>query len=326
MTMVRLVEHAGLGALAGALIGLLVVAVCICLGRPALELSVSLPAAGAACGLMWGLLRRPTRLAALMIADRHFALKDLLSTAWLLPREPDCPLMRAVLAQARQRAAALAPGEVALRRLGARFWSAVGLATALVLVMGLFSVEPAESDPSAAAGRTVARVNATRPEQLILPTGVGWSVRPDAPAMGPDYRGTGDEPLDPAARLVADPKRSPTPGDGQSVDGADPHGAGGGAARSDPTRPADPLTVGATAAGRQDSRGGDPSGGVGSAVSGTSARGGSTGVAGGQTPSPPAAPWSAASWKEAQTAAENALSKGEIPADCRDIVRAYFSP
>lgn len=321
----RLLECAGLGTLAGAAAGLLVVPLFIYRGEPAMRLAVMLPAAGAICGAVWGFVRRPRILAALLAADRQYALKDLLSTAWLLRGAPACEVMRAVRTQAERRAAALSPAQVRVHRLGARSWCGIGLAAALVLVLGLISAGPGDAGMSPGAEGLLARTVATRPEAARPSGAPDWLSRPDSSAVAPDYLGVGDEQLDPRARLVSDPKRAATGEEGHRADAADPRGAGGGAARSEPARAADPIAIGPTTGGRDDASGAAVAGGVGAAANGNGVRG-RTGIAtGGDTESLPQAPWQAASWNEARSAAEEAISRGEIPADCRDIVKAYFS-
>src|SRR5437868_1227616 len=79
--LVRVVEHAGMGALSACAAATLVLPLLLWLGEPPLVPAVALIALGAVAGTWWGVVRRPSRLTAAMEADRQLGLRDLLGTA-----------------------------------------------------------------------------------------------------------------------------------------------------------------------------------------------------------------------------------------------------
>src|SRR5438132_1056766 len=82
----RAIEHAGVGLLGGCVVALLLGAVLLFRGEPALTLAAGLPLFGAAVGLTIGLIRRPSILDAAVEADRQLRLADLLGTALSIRR------------------------------------------------------------------------------------------------------------------------------------------------------------------------------------------------------------------------------------------------
>src|SRR5256885_10798940 len=81
LVLVRALERAGFGALAGCAAGALLIPPLLWRAQPALAPVGALLALGTAAGLLWGVVRRPSALVAAMEADRQLGLQDLLSTA-----------------------------------------------------------------------------------------------------------------------------------------------------------------------------------------------------------------------------------------------------
>src|SRR5688572_7381765 len=79
--LLRALEAAGVGAGIGCASALALVPVLLWRDQPALGVASLLIAVTAAAGLLFGLTRRPTLLAAAVEADRQLALHDLLASA-----------------------------------------------------------------------------------------------------------------------------------------------------------------------------------------------------------------------------------------------------
>src|ERR1700722_9529269 len=77
----RLLERTALGLVAGSMAGLGLLPLALWADRPAFPFVSGTLCFGAGIGLLWGILRRPTRLDSAMEADRQLDLKDLLGTA-----------------------------------------------------------------------------------------------------------------------------------------------------------------------------------------------------------------------------------------------------
>jgi hypothetical protein len=224
-----------------------------------------------------------------------------------------------VLAMAGQRAGALSVNEVLLNRLGKRTWGGIGLATALVVSMGLLSANPIETSASDGARRSsVAKSDATQPPkqqgQLAKHTARSPGVFADQPNANPDS---------------LDPSRSTETGsDGKANDNtgaatANPDGTGGGAGRSKPKDASTSSPERSGTNGPPDSTGNTTASG---GASGTNAGNeGATGQSVGRSAAPAAAsPWTSPTWGRSRDAAESALRDGAIPAEYHDLIRAYF--
>ena len=323
MRVVRALEGMGVGALAGSVIGLLVMGVLIWRGDESRLVGAAMVALGATIGLAWGAMLRVNPLSAAMQADRQLGLRDLLGTA-LCARNSDDPWARSVVAIAAHRCADLNPRQVLLNRLGARAWG--GIATAAMLALAVAALAP-QAAPTLAndagrsfiAARDLDRLEAAAPPALPR-------TAPQAPARPADR----DRPT--AIPMHSDDPADATP-QNASVESphhteiANPQGAGGGEGHTDTAH--DPQRLAITPSqGSHDPENGIP---------------GDTGDAGHVTrdsepgdidplgshvaadPGAPIAPWMADNWNATRRAAMDAIQEDQIPAEYRDLVRAYFS-
>jgi hypothetical protein len=294
--------------------------------------------AGAAVGLIAGIVQRPTRMDAAAEADRQFRLADLLGTAVMVSdrRCTPQPWDSAVIASADERCRRLSPSSVILYRWGARAWGGVLLGTCLVLILSLTMTQSAPTQ----AGVTVADPfgGGERVDGARRPPGEGPVGMPYSNGAGRIPTPRGNEPSgDDAAPATQNPT-SPgalTSSAAPAAQGnsADPSGSGAGsrstpgpAARSSLPRddtaatpshgtgnPAGQPKVGAGGAGDgQDvgTAGGHPGGGATSHHAGT-------------TPPPP---WRTSSWpvQQQQQFDQTLRSRGSEYDAYQDLIRAYF--
>jgi hypothetical protein len=334
MTVLRAAERVGVATLGGCAVAVVLMPILIRRGEPTDGLAAAALGGAAIVGMFWGVLSRPSRLAAAAEADRHLRLADLLGTALALRqggRSPDDEMARAVLALADVQCGRASPAAVVLHRLGARGWGGIGLAVALVLGVNLLAPD---------AARSAQRLAGTDPAASWLDTD------PDADAASsaaptpraPDRRraqvGGGADDPDPARGGATDAAPTATAGgtpveaadNGSSGGGAD--GVGGGASQSPPTSPAPVPGVAASGQGPVDPIHGTASGGGGRAGSESAGRpsgtagGTSGGNGGGQRR--PAPVWQSEGWASDREAAGAAIRDGRIPDAYRDLVRSYF--
>ena len=308
----RAIEGAGLGLAAGAVLGLFLAAILMYRSEPAAALVICVLPLAAFTGAAWALLRRPRALSALQRADRQLGLSDLLSTAWAIQRSPnfDEQFARAVLHTAQARAAEISPASIMLHRLGRRGWSAIGLATALALAMGLISANPVDS-PASAAQRPVVLRNASAKAPSKTAGGAGSSASGRTPEAVADHAGDDNRSLDTKPDMATGTVRDPAQSNAIS-NGTDPNGAGGGFARSIGRAmvewfPSLAARGNTAAPGADAATGQDPSANAANANA-----------------LPPAPPWTGSGWSAARDAATSAIRDGRVPAAYHDLVRDYF--
>jgi hypothetical protein len=326
---VRLAERVGLGGLGGCAIALVLVSILLWRGQPALPAALLLMGAGSGVGLIAGLLRPPTRVAAAIEADRQLGLSDLLTSALLVRgRAGSDEWSKTILALAEARARELRPGAVMLNRLGARAWGGIGLSAALLLTLTMLSAEPSPSqarDGAIAGNGAHLRVNTKARDKSPLlhghRSGTGNSViqhrdefeesssvpDPSAPA--------GQERSSHGAR-AADPSAS------SNVDG---EGEGAG---HTPEAKFAPVPVDATdASPASPERSTDGACGAGLGAPAESTRENAAAATGG-TVDPQAQrnaePWTSPTWRADQRSAAETLRSGAVPDRYRDVVREYF--
>jgi hypothetical protein len=291
-------------------------------------------------------------LQASMEADRQLGLQDLLGTALHLcdrsgsaPSQDSCAWCKTIVALADARARQLRPSAVALRRLGVRAWSGIGLSAALVLVIAAISWQPQRTRAAGTAGTEMAARAAGEPAffnstatsgrrtRVAAADRIGPSARDLARDLARGIEGEVDSSAsrpqrrpgdDPAAAARTAP---PNPANAQGT-GADGSGRGVGAAQNDQTAPARMLTADTTLG-----RAGGPSGrvaGGGGAADASAAAGatvtGAMRAAKAAAAGAAAAPWSAQG-SAAQRDPAGLAGDGEgVPDAYRDLVRAYFTP
>jgi len=337
LLLLRAVEGAGLGALAGCAVGGILIALLMWRGVSTLAPTLAALAIGAATGLLWSVARRPTRLQAAVEADRQLALSDLLATALAVAprsRESDrdaeaSPWLQTVLAAADEACRRHAPSRVILHRLGGRAWGGIALAAALVLTLSaLTAQEPAARAASSTPGasRTIAGNGTTTNASVGM-------QRAATAGRGPDRSrsaGLGPESVD-GTRTAApgDAGRQPGVGSsspGQSTGSPGDAGTGSGAGRA--RSPAAGESTLAQVPGSASSRVGTGIGAGGTGAPATRPAGGATPSGGTVTPDaargPRSAPWESSAWPDDARRAHEALEAGQVPDSRRDLVREYF--
>jgi hypothetical protein len=326
---IRMAERAGLGVLAGCLAAGPLLAIALYRGFPVMAAAVIAIAIGMVSGCIHGWVTRPTELQSALEADRQLGWSDLLGTVITMEaKSPADPWVGVIRAEADFRSAAVSPETILLRRLGARAWGGIGLAAAVVIVLGLF---PTFSTPTSA--------NESGPS-----TPRSWADLQEAPqtlsssATNSHRTPRQQDPDDPNASRFSDTDRSHTqhPENPAASDGGgsnhsrasnDPNGTGSGASQSPTARtPGIPIVTAGT-----DSNGGasqgTPAGGAGSssnaAGSGPNSSSGTTAGAGDAADAPP---WESPGWKQDVQRAQNAIGTGKLPDAYRDLIRDYFDP
>jgi hypothetical protein len=337
LVVVRVVEHAGLGALAGCAGTTLILPLLLWRGEPTVMPVGALMALGVVAGMGWGVARRPSRLSAAMEADRQLDLHDLLGTAaGAGPDDGSNPWFRTVLALADEQCRRHTPAQVVLRRYGSRAWGGIGLAASLVLTLAALLSPPgttpaiASRDPGAAVDRSAANPDhsAELPAPAATPRNVVGVPLHESRSLDTDPSTDDELPRrDEARALSGDPSNS-TPRS-TAASGTDGKGGGAGRARprvASPDAPSSsPPNRGAAPSG--DARANATATGGGSEVPDSSpGNGDGPGAASGTTiaPSGRVAPWESSSWRADARAAEGALETGRVPDSYRDLVRQFF--
>ncbi|QOV91572.1 hypothetical protein [Humisphaera borealis] len=335
----RFAETAGIGLLGGAAVAIAVSALLWNEGRPSLAVSLAALGVGALCGLLWGLLRRPSTIAVAIRADRQLDTDDLFATAASLAHaDPTDSFAAAVLRIAERRSGELSASAVVLRRFGARAWGGISLSAAAALTFALLTTSARRGDAASQLSAQPAS-NKTSPPRPLL---VLAPESPLLPAAGGRNPGEDRNPLGtagnddaPGTRPATSPAVAATP-QGEGNTNADPQtsGTGSGSAKTSvksvaaDTKPAGAAVETASNNGQPGTR---PSGGVGgsgasttdptaTATAGTPS-GGTTGSAGVKTA---IAPWQSERWTANAEAAREQLQSGRVPAAYRDLVRQYF--
>lgn len=325
--MVHLAERAGLGTLFGCAAALPLITVLLWRGMPAIALAMMALAIGMASGLLWGILTRPSRLAAAMRADRQFGWADLLSSAILIQsKTPSDPWAAAVRVAADARCRDVSPSSVLFRRLGVRVWGGIGLATALVVALGMIPTiaEPTRADGGLNAGSNSLAALAGESQGAV---------------------GSGSVPRRTAAQQESeDPNASRTSGieqptqrveEGNSDSSAnrlsretatDSSGRGTGASQSRTVNPSNHLADAPGTGAQETTSSGKVSAGAGKTSAPGAAKGEAAGESSGnsQQARQPVPPWQSTDWAADSQRANRAVEGGRIPDSYRDVIRGYF--
>jgi hypothetical protein len=335
LLVLRMLEGAGLGALAGCAVGGIVIPLLLWRGVPTLPPTLAAIVVGAASGLLWSVARRPTRLRAAVEADRQLVLSDLLATALAVaprPRESDrdaeaAPWLRTVLAAADDACRRHAPSQVILRRLGGRAWGGIALAAALVLTLSaLTTQEPAAraaSGAGAARGRptegAIAGV-ATEPSRGPTP---GRPAPSRSPGAGPRSEGGSTANASSDAQT---PQAAGVSGAGRDAGSTGDAGSGGGAGRARNTFARESAPPPASASASRPGGTVPSAGGAGRAATRPASGGGTPGgtVTPDESITPKAAPWHSTGWADDARRARDLVDSGQVPGSRRDLVRDYF--
>src|SRR5688572_2097200 len=325
--LLRAVESAGVGAAIGCAAALALVPVLLWRDRPAVSVALTLMAVAGAAGLLFGLTRRPTLHAAAVEADRQLDLHDLLASA-LASLDSNDGWGGAVVAHAEARCRTLSPDAILLNRLGVRAWSGIGLAAALVLTLSLLSAQPetlSASDRAGAAHRAErpSRVAAQDPERTAISSDDATAARVGEPSHVTSHQSpTGDDSSAPSVRSS----------DAVSGSSNGSSGGGVGAARTDDSalrnksEPSDPshrprAPTAITGQGDRTSAGG---GGPGNAAGAGDDKVGVGSTAASAAPTAPVAPWSSPTWHDARRDARDAIERGRVRDEYRELIRDYF--
>lgn len=328
--MLHLVERAGLGTLFGCAAALPLVGILLWRGMPAVAVSLMALAIGMAAGLLWGVLTRPSRIAAAMEADRQFGWADLLSSAILVQSKAiDDPWAAAVRVAADTRCRGVSPSGVLLHRLGARAWGGIGLATALVLALGMI---PTFAEPTRAGGRQNAGANplaALAGETQSANVGSGTVPRRSAVQQEPeDPNSSRMNGIEPPPQRVEKAHSDGNVGNLQRATATDSSGRGTGASQSNTENPPSRLADVSGTGAKDISDRGKVASGAGQA----SAQGAAKGEAAGQSAGAsnqarqPVPPWQSSQWAGDSQRANEAVENGRIPDSYRDVIRGYFEP
>ncbi len=321
---VRVAEAMGVGVVIGSALALMVLPIVLWRGEPAMPVVWMTTGIAAFVGMIAGVIRRPDVMSAAAEADRQLDLADLLSTA-LAMREcsAEDPWAALVVATAGARCRTLAPSAVIVNRFGGRAWGGIGLATALVLTLGLLSADPRQSAAVARLNDDGAISDEVTPFRAKGPSAsVAGNARQRTHATDDvTERASERDGSDDVASLHANDQAS------RAMSASDGGGGAGLATSSrEPTAPAPQLPLSPAAS--RDNRAGDAStGGAASAASAASdqvdeASLGTTVT----TPRAAAAPvWRSAAWPAARDQALAAVRDGTIRDSHRDLVRDYFN-
>lgn len=332
LALVRVAEHAGIGALVGCVAAALFLPLLVWRSQPAVVPAGVLLALGAVVGGAWGVVRRPSLLAAAMEADRQLGLADLLGTATTVHAAAGAdPWSRTVVALADECCRRNTPSQVLLNQLGARAWGGIGLAAALVMALATLTTTPTGLVADGGARPGVVALNGPREVAGRRP-----AVRPqNSPAGAPGVT-PGRAQQNPAEQTGVAATHPPAPRESESAGSnnsrsraSGPDGQGGGAGKAPSLRPATPEAPPQTSSpARAGTRQGDDFGGSGTASANAppSTPGDTAGAAASPGPATEerTPPWRTASWPADAKAARDAVDSGRVPDAYRDLVRAYF--
>jgi hypothetical protein len=325
---VHLLERTSLGVLGACAAALPLLGIALWRGLPGLPFAITSLALGVCIGMLWGILTRPSTFAAAMEADRQLGWADLTSSALATgSRSADDPWVVTLRAIADAHCRSVLPSAVVLNRLGARAWGGIGLATALVIVLGLL---PTYAIPTQA--KDYQNSSQSRLAETEMPKSLQRDLSQSVSRRTPKQ----EDPDDPNASRMNDvtppPKGSstvnPTARDQREANASanDPNGRGSGASRSD-SSPSDHLKSAQTGTQSRNAPGnGNPSGGAGESAmtrgNGSEASGQAAGA--NRDVSRKAPPWQSADWATQSQQALHAVDAGRIPDAYRDVVRGYF--
>src|SRR5438067_2086033 len=145
----RSLERIGVCILIACMLAAILAGVLIWRGESAMNVIVACVGAGTILGLIVGWTTRPSLFDAAVEVDRQLNLADLLATAISIRRDQtviadslDHQWSSTILALAEARCATIANEALMLRRFGIRAWGGIGLCTAIVLTLGMFSSNP----------------------------------------------------------------------------------------------------------------------------------------------------------------------------------------
>lgn len=322
----RVLERTGLGLLGGCGAALPLLGIVLWRGLPSLPIAAAALIGGGLAGALWGILTRPNTLAAAMEADRQLQWADLLSSAWMVAtRHPHDPYAAAVMRAADARCRAASPSSVLLNRLGARAWGGIGLAAALVVVLGLLpsvAISTRAGERAASPGALAALTHQETPSQASSLAQPRRTAREQDPEElgGTHVNGVEQPPPQPrVANGVQDPPPENHLTEREST------GQGSGTSRSPDHPDGQPFQTPDATDAHEATQSARPAGGVGR-TSGSGVRpraaGESAGLSAKSSQPPP--PWRASGWPDDVRHALGAVESGRVPDAYRDMIRGYF--
>jgi hypothetical protein len=309
-------ESAGIGAAVASGLGAVMVLILIFQGRSAWELAGGMIALGSVVGLAWGIVKRPTRLAAAGEADRQLGLQDLLATAMFIIRANDGDAWGTTVAtMADARCERLSPSTLVLNRLGARAWGGIGLALALVATLGVMSTLPSSSQARDEQRREMAHGVTSRTGDRADDGGAGSQEKPANVAQADGESSVGSN----FSEKVSSPDDGAVGNEQHHLGSA---GKGLSSGRSPDVR-ADPLTHGEIGRPRLENgqKVANGSGAQGEVKHGATANAGGISATGTAATAPP---WRQDDWSQRRQEALNSLRSGRVPASYDPVIREYF--
>jgi hypothetical protein len=325
--MLRLLERTGLGILVACAAALPLLLIAIWRGLPAMPLASAMLVAGALAGLLWGILTRPGDLEAATEADRQLDWADLLASALSVAARGDDPWARAVGSMANSRCRQASPATIVLNRLGARAWGGIGLATALVVAVGVLPTSstfaPAQNKTGLSAGDALLNPNTGEPVGRAFARPARTTLAQPEPEdvmkgrFGQDPTASADS--DSPNRHASADNHSP----GQNL--ADAKSQGAGAGRTDIKNSGElPAPRQGSDAASSDAKGTSSASGIGKSNPSAQGQGATSGVASDDATRNSVPPWRSSGWAQDVQRADDALNSGQIPDAYRDVVRGYF--
>jgi hypothetical protein len=313
----RAVERGGVGVLVGCALAAVLYPILLWRGEPTMPMIVGAIGLGAICGLLSGLHARPTRLNAAIEADRQLKLHDLLSSAISVERTRSDEWSAAVIAMAEAKCHSIAPRDVILNRLGVRVWGGIGLATAIVLVLGVLSSNPIVTQAVAnLSGRSPAVANSSDATERESPLA---SASASSPVHHPEAKDATHtqipEPVD-SGQATTEDRSSAAHSDSAN-------GTGAGTAKTE-QRLTSPLASSASPAGSNDLSGTRTASG---GAANPHARSGEDNASANVSPSAAAnvPAWQSPSWPTAREQALRDVRDRKTPPEYNDLIRDYFN-
>jgi hypothetical protein len=316
-TLLRIVESIGISTLIASGAAMVLSPILLMRGQPSMALALTLLIACVPVGLIVGLIRRPSRTATALEADRQFDLADLLATAMSVQKNENVDSWHtAIIAVAERRCAALSPNTLVLNHLGVRAWGGIGLSCAIALTLGLFASSPSSSTAQPRADELTSMTPFESPDQSSPAMQINSSSQFATPVdANPNESEDSQRSSDTESQSKAD--RS-----SQNALGSQTAGSGAGRSQTDSKSTA-PLRSSQNVS-SEDRRGDVAASGSSSSRDAV----GSDAVTGGSV-SP--RNLNAAPWRSTELESDSDRTAGKsldpaLPDQYRDLVRSYFDP
>jgi hypothetical protein len=323
------IERSGLGMLGGCAAALPLILILLWRGQSAGQIASGALAVGAIAGMIWGIVTRPSLMNAAMEADRQLKWDDLLSSAWAIRgREREDSWAGMLIAMAETHCAETSPSAVVLNRLGARAWGGIGLAAALVGVLGLLpAVTAPPSEANAVSSSAVASDETPFSQKTDNPAGGSYARHSAVQAEPDDPNSSHIDGMSPdSSHAPAGEKQSDDPGTHRKPGDSSADGQGTGSSQSSHPGEYHLATPQDGTSAENNPGKGKATGGVGASARRAKADGPASGqlagAAAGNQPGTP--PWQSADWAQDAERANQAVESGRVPDAYRDVIRAYF--